>query len=72
MLPSSGQVKIIQCVYLIVFLSGYVKILQPVDICTVVFVTATLTNTDYWQTKLSISGPPSLEQSSPNLFLYGL
>ena len=25
-----------QCVYLIMFLSGYVKILQLVDICTVV------------------------------------
>ena len=35
MLPSGGQVKIIQCVYLIVFLSVYVKILQPVAICTV-------------------------------------
>ena len=43
--------KIIQCVYLIVFLSGYVKILQPVDICTVVFVTIKKRKTGKQDTK---------------------
>ena len=37
--PSCGQVKIVQNICLIMFPCGYVKILQPVAICTVIFVT---------------------------------
>ena len=37
--PSCGQVTIVQNRCLIVFPCGYVKILQPVAICTVIFVT---------------------------------
>ena len=37
--PSCGQVKIVQNICLIIFPCGYVKILQPVAICTVIFVT---------------------------------
>ena len=44
-LPSCGQVKIVQqiyYIYLVVFLCGYVRILLPVAICTVIFVTYSL------------------------------
>ena len=37
--PSCGQVTIVQNICLIMFPCGYVKILQPVAICTVIFVT---------------------------------
>ena len=38
--PSCGQVRIVPNIYvLITFPCGYVKILQPVAICTVIFVT---------------------------------
>ena len=37
--PSCGQVKIVIVIVLVVFPCGYVKILQPVAICTVIFVT---------------------------------
>ena len=37
--PSCGQVTIVQNRCLIMFPCGYVKILQPVAICTVIFVT---------------------------------
>ena len=43
MLPSGGQVKILQHIYLVLFPYGYVRILQPV-ICTVIFVTDTHAN----------------------------
>ena len=39
MLPSGGQVKILHQIYLVMFLCGYVRILLPVAICTVIFVT---------------------------------
>ena len=39
--PSCGQVTIVQNRCLIMFPCGYVKILQPVAICTVIFVTPT-------------------------------
>ena len=43
--PSCGQVKIVQQIYIwSCSFSGYVKILQPVAICTVIFVTPAMTN----------------------------
>ena len=41
--PSCGQVKIVQNIYvLVVFPCGYVRILLPVAICTVIFITYSL------------------------------
>ena len=40
--PSCGQVGGAKYICLIVFSCGYVKILQPVAICTVIFVTYSL------------------------------
>ena len=41
--PSCGQVKIVQYIYVqVVFPCGYVRILLPIAICTVIFVTSYL------------------------------
>ena len=63
--PSCGQVTIVQNRCLIVFPCGYVKILQPVAICTVIFVTRVPAWPEGLALYMGLTSPCDVQETGP-------